>query len=53
MYKGQRWMSETEPELGLGTITHSDNPVYRHYFFHEKNKQKIFRCRGAAQAGRV
>jgi ATP-dependent helicase HepA len=25
MYKGQRWMSETEPELGLGTITHSDN----------------------------
>src|SRR5271157_2889660 len=24
IHKGQRWMSETEPELGLGTITHAD-----------------------------
>jgi ATP-dependent helicase HepA len=40
MYKGQRWMSETEPELGLGTITHSDNRYIDITFSTRKTSRK-------------
>jgi ATP-dependent helicase HepA len=40
MFKGQRWMSETEPELGLGTITHCDKRYVDIAFSTRKTSRK-------------